>query len=198
MTGSGVPDVAGPSSNTIRSRRGRRDGRAARAISTGERHDRSTQWADWTFAAVIAVAVPVILYQGRDQWFFLDEWDFLADRSAGSFHDLMAPHAQHWTTFGVLVYRALWQLVGLRHYWPYQLCLVTLHLATAVLLRVVMRRARRQSVDRDSRGVVVRVLRRRTAGHRLRIPDRLHRAPWHSGWPTSCSPTTTDRSIAVT
>jgi hypothetical protein len=25
---------------------------------------------------VIAHAVPVILYQGRDQWFFLDEWGF--------------------------------------------------------------------------------------------------------------------------
>ena len=90
---------------------------------------------------MVAVAVPVILYQGRDQWFFLDEWDFLANRSAGSFHDLMAPHVQHWTTFGILVYRALWWLVGIRHYWPYQLCLVTLHLTAAVLLRAVMRRA---------------------------------------------------------
>ena len=53
----------------------------------------------------------------------------------------MAPHVQHWTTFGILVYRALWSLVGIRHYWPYQLCVVTLHLAAAVLLRVVMRRA---------------------------------------------------------
>jgi hypothetical protein len=53
----------------------------------------------------------------------------------------MAPHVQHWTTFGVLVFRALWSLVGLRHYWPYQLCLVGLHLAAAVLLRAVMRRA---------------------------------------------------------
>jgi hypothetical protein len=110
-------------------------------VETSERHDRSARWAAWTFAAVIAIAVPVILYQGRDQWFYLDEWDFLANRSAGSFHDLMAPHVQHWTTFGILVYRALWWLVGLRHYWPYQLCLVTLHLAAAVLLRVVMRRA---------------------------------------------------------
>ena len=90
---------------------------------------------------MVAIAVPVILYQGRDQWFYLDEWDFLANRSAGSFHDLMAPHVQHWTTFGILVYRALWWLVGINHYWPYQLCVVTLHLAAAVLLRTVMRRA---------------------------------------------------------
>jgi hypothetical protein len=108
---------------------------------TGEPRDPKARWAGRTFAAVIVLAVPVILYQGRNQWFFLDEWDFLAHRSAGSFHDLMAPHAQHWTTFGILVYRALWWLVGLRHYWPYLLCLLALHLTAAVLLRVVMRRA---------------------------------------------------------
>jgi len=111
------------------------------AVPAHDAGDRSARWAAWTFAAVIALAVPVILYQGRNQWFFLDEWDFLADRSAGSFHDLLMPHQQHWTTFGILVYRALWQIVGLRHYWPYQLCLVTLHLTAAVLLREVMRRA---------------------------------------------------------
>jgi hypothetical protein len=111
-------------------------------VSAGERHDDSARWAAWTFAAVVAIAVPVILYQARDQWFFLDEWDFLSKRTGGSFHDLMAPHAQHWVTFGVLVFRALWWLVGLRHYWPYQLCVITLHLAAAVMLRAVMRRAR--------------------------------------------------------
>jgi hypothetical protein len=109
--------------------------------STEAGEDRSARWAAWTFAAVAAVAVPVILYQGRNQWFFADEWDFLAYRSAGSFHDLMAPHVQHWTTFGILVYRALWWLVGINHYWPYQLCLVSLHVAVAAQVRAVMRRA---------------------------------------------------------
>jgi hypothetical protein len=110
----------------------------------GTRGDRSRRWAGGTFAAVIAIAVPVILYQGRDQWFYLDDWDFLSNRSVASFHDLMAPHVQHWTTVPILLYRALWWAVGLRHYWPYQLCLVLLHVASAVLLRLVMRRA---SVD---------------------------------------------------
>jgi hypothetical protein len=95
----------------------------------------------WVFAAVIAVAVPVLLYQGRDQWFLLDEWDFLANRTAGSPSDLFDPHYQHWTTVPILVYRALWWLVGLRHYWPYQLTLIVLHLGAAILLRAVMRRA---------------------------------------------------------
>jgi hypothetical protein len=53
----------------------------------------------------------------------------------------MAPHVQHWTTFGILVYRALWSLFGINHYWPYQLCLVSLHVAVAAQVRAVMRRA---------------------------------------------------------
>jgi hypothetical protein len=141
MRGRGVADVAEQNSTTIRDADGATEPPRG-AMSTDEKRDRSARWAGWTFAAVIAVAGPLILYQGRDQWFFLDEWDFLANRRAGSFHDLMAPHVQHWTTFGVLVYRALWSLIGLRHYWPYQLCLVTLHLAAAVLLWKVMLRAR--------------------------------------------------------
>jgi hypothetical protein len=83
----------------------------------------------------------VILYQGNDQWFFLDDWDFLSHRSATSFHDLVAPHGQHWTTLPILVYRALWWAVGIRHYWPYQLVLIVAHLGAAVLLRIIMRRA---------------------------------------------------------
>jgi hypothetical protein len=106
--------------------------------------DRNARRSAKAFAVVIAIAVPVIFYQGRDQWFFLDDWDFLANRRATSFHDLMAPHAQHWTTLPILLYRALWWMVGIRHYWPYQLSLVLLHVAAAVLLRVIMRRA---SVD---------------------------------------------------
>jgi hypothetical protein len=101
---------------------------------------RTRQYAAWLFVVVIVVALPLIMYQGRGQWFFLDEFDFLATRGVG-FRDLLRPHNEHWSTLPILVYRALWHLVGLRHYWPYQLCVVLEHLAAAVLLRAVMRRA---------------------------------------------------------
>lgn len=93
-----------------------------------------------TFAAVVLVAVPVIFHQGRDQWFFLDEWVFLVDRDLSP-DGLFRPHNEHWTTVPVLVYRFLFRAVGLRSYVPYQAVVVGLHLASAVLLRVVMRRA---------------------------------------------------------
>jgi hypothetical protein len=112
-----------------------------RLRDSNERADQSARLAAWVFAGVIAIAVPVILYQGRDQWFFLDDWDFLANRSVTDVSGLFEPHVQHWTTLPILVYRALWWLVGLRHYWPYQLCVVALHLGAAVLLWKIMRRA---------------------------------------------------------
>jgi hypothetical protein len=103
--------------------------------------DRSARLAFWVFIALVVAAVPLYLVLGRRQWFFLDDWDFLADRDAASLHDLLRPHNEHWSTLPILVYRALWRLVGLRHYWPYQIVLIALHLTAAVLLRVVMRRA---------------------------------------------------------
>jgi hypothetical protein len=99
-------------------------------------------WAAAAFAAVVVAAVPIYLWSGRHQWFFFDEWDFLAARRATDLHDLLRPHNEHWQTLPILVYRALWRLVGLRRYWPYQILTIGLHLTAASLLRTLMRRAR--------------------------------------------------------
>ena len=93
------------------------------------------------FTVVVVAAVPLYLRRGRDQWFYLDEWDYLAARNAGSLHDLLRPHNEHWQTLPILAYRALWNMVGLHSYRPYQLMTIGLHLTAACLLRVVMRRA---------------------------------------------------------
>src|SRR5437763_15713528 len=77
----------------------------------------------------------------RPMWFFQDEWDFLAQRTAFNVHDLFRPHNEHWVTLPVLLYRALWWVFGLRTYRPYQLVIILLHLGTALLIRTVMRRA---------------------------------------------------------
>jgi uncharacterized membrane protein len=104
--------------------------------------ERSTRAALWVFVAVVVGALPLLLVLGRDRWFLFDEWAFLADRDGASLDDLLRPHAStHWSTLPILWYRAMWNVVGLRTYLPYQLLLVVLHLTAAVLLRVVMRRA---------------------------------------------------------
>jgi hypothetical protein len=97
--------------------------------------------ASWTFAAVVAAALPLYLVLARGQWFFQDEWEFLANRDGGSFASLMRAHNEHWSTLPVLVYRLLWTIFGLRTYLPYQTLSIATHLAVAVLLRVLMRRA---------------------------------------------------------
>jgi hypothetical protein len=101
---------------------------------------RAVRWAAITFGVLVAVAVPVIFSQGSDQWFFLDEWTIVAGREL-AFDDLVRPHNEHLILVPVFVYRALYRLVGIDAYWPYQAVLVTAHVASATMLRVAMRRA---------------------------------------------------------
>ena len=94
------------------------------------------------FASYAVAAVFTILFVlGRHRWFFGDEWSFLAERDAGDLGDLFGSHAEHWSTIPVLMYRALWNVFGLRTYLPYQTVVVAMHVTTAFLLRMVMRRA---------------------------------------------------------
>jgi hypothetical protein len=91
------------------------------------------------FAAGIVVAIPLYLAHGH-QWFFLDDWDFLAHRSLTSVHDLVSPHNEHWSTLPIIAYRVLWSVVGL-HYPPYEIVTIALHLTAAFLLRKIMLRS---------------------------------------------------------
>jgi hypothetical protein len=99
------------------------------------------RWAAAAFFVAAVAAVPVILYSNREQWFFFDEWDFLSARRLDSAEALLDEHNAHWSTVPIIGYRILYRVVGLHHYWPYQMLTITAHLASAVLLRVVMRRA---------------------------------------------------------
>ena len=86
------------------------------------------------------VALVYYMYISRPMWFYLDEWDFLANRTAFNLHDLFAPHNEHWVTLPAFAYRGLWWVFGLRTYRPYQLVMVLMHLGLAFLLRTLMRR----------------------------------------------------------
>ncbi len=130
--------VAGPVAGTLAPIE---DGRDAHRSGLGDWNRISASIALWTFVIGIAVCFPVFLWIGRNRWFVGDEFDFLAARRAGSFHDLFLPFNQHWSTLPVLAFRALWAIVGLRSYLPYLGLVIALHLTVATLLRVVMRRA---------------------------------------------------------
>ena len=65
---------------------------------------------------LLAELVALVFYMAisRQMWFYLDEWDFLANRTAFNLGDLFRAHNEHWVTIPVLVYRALWWIFGLR------------------------------------------------------------------------------------
>lgn len=100
----------------------------------------SARAASAFFAVAVVASGIVFIREARPSWFGYDDWDFLAARTAGDLHGLLVPHGDHWSTAPILTYRALWNLFGLE-FTPYVVVAVALHLATAVLLRVVMRRA---------------------------------------------------------
>ena len=87
-----------------------------------------------------------LLREASSHWFYLDEWDYLANRGiqVGGRHGVFFPHNEHWTTIPILIWRAIFDVVGVRDYWLYALPLVVAHLAVAYLLWRLMIR---HSVD---------------------------------------------------
>lgn len=102
---------------------------------------RAARRASICTAIALIVAAPVALWAARDQWFYLDEFDFVAARSLREPSSLFEHHAGHWTTIPIILYRILFRLFGLRHYTPYLIPVVLAHLAVAAQLHVVMRRS---------------------------------------------------------
>jgi len=82
----------------------------------------------------------VLLYAGRDLWFFGDEWAFLLDRSLSDVGDWFRPHNEHWSTVPVLIYRLIFSKASLSSHTPYFVTLVALHVTLgAVIGRFLLR-----------------------------------------------------------
>jgi hypothetical protein len=98
----------------------------------------------WTAAhfATLAVALAVLVWVCRGQWFFGDEWDFILSR--GLHHPMWSiwrPHNEHWSTLPILWWRATFAAFGIRTYWPYLLGLFLTHLVVVHSAWRLMRRA---------------------------------------------------------
>jgi hypothetical protein len=82
-----------------------------------------------------------LMYVNRNQWFFGDEWDFLANRSTTIGDEgILRPHNEHWSTTPILIYGLLFRMVGLTTYTPYVAVLILAHLAVVHLMWRVMLR----------------------------------------------------------
>jgi hypothetical protein len=97
----------------------------------------------WLLGGVIAVAGLLLFFHyGTYYWFRGDEWIVIADPHRADPAHLLEPHGgSHLIAVPKLIYLALWQLVGVRTYWPYQLLVVLTHMVTAALLYAVMCRS---------------------------------------------------------
>lgn len=102
--------------------------------------DTRTRWATPLFAVLAFAAVVLILYTGRNLTFYFDEWNFILDRRGFTVENLIAGHNGHLSLFPVLFYKALLQVIGLDHYWIYQLALALVHATAAWLLFTLARR----------------------------------------------------------
>src|SRR5438552_1915040 len=81
----------------------------------------------------------ILLWLGRGTTFFYDEWNFVERRRTGVIRPLLEGHNGHLSAGPVIVYRVLFATAGLRHYAPYRLTLIGLHLLCAVLVFVLVR-----------------------------------------------------------
>lgn len=90
---------------------------------------------------ILVVAFAGLMRANRYQWFFGDEWDFLAQRGLRhADYGLFVPHNEHWTTVPILIYRGLYSMFGLHSYMPYVAAVVLTHLLVVHLLWRLMRR----------------------------------------------------------
>ena len=91
----------------------------------------------------LVLAALILAWNARNQWFYLDEWNFLVDRSirpTGDDLNIFAGHNGHWSTFTVLGHRVLFKLFGVRTYAPYLVVLFAFHLALCHFLwRLLLR-----------------------------------------------------------
>jgi hypothetical protein len=98
--------------------------------------------------AATAVAIVVLLLEGRNQWFFHDDWgQWYAptarqgpriDDATGFFFDA---HNGHWMTLNRVVFEVVFRAVGLRSYLAYLVPVMVVHLGAAWLLRALCRNA---------------------------------------------------------
>jgi hypothetical protein len=82
----------------------------------------------------------LLMLVSRHLSFYADEWSFILKRRGWSPYVFLAPNNGHLSVVPVAVYKVLFEVVGLRHSWPYRLVLVLLHLVCVGLIYVLASR----------------------------------------------------------
>ena len=114
-------------------------GEAAPSQAVDHEPRREERWSARVFGVAVVVALPLLLWFGRDHWFFLDDW-WVLTRDGLTSPGYLDDHNGQWMTVLRFDYRLNLELWGLRSYLPYQVPVVLAHLVAAVLVRLVIRR----------------------------------------------------------
>ena len=154
-----------------------RVGRGRRRSDTGR--------VGWAPFPLVAGALVVLVWFGRDMTFYHDEFAFLLLRDL-SVDGVFSPHNEHLSATLVVLYRVLLGTVGMASYWPYLAVTFALHVVVASIVYVVVRREAGPDLGarRDGRRPVAR---RRAATTSCGRSSRARSVPSRRGWPPSCS-----------
>jgi hypothetical protein len=107
-------------------------------LTASARAEPRLAWA--VLAAMLTTAGGWMLYLTRGTTFHYDEWNIVLNRRGHSLDTFFQPHNEHITALPVLIFKGLFETVGLATYWPYQLLPIALHLVCALLTYLLARR----------------------------------------------------------
>ena len=82
----------------------------------------------------------VLIYAGRGNIFYADEWHFVLDRNGWSDTSLLGPNNEHLSLVPALLYKALLPIAGLDNYWLFRLVGIATQLLCVSLLFTYARR----------------------------------------------------------
>ena len=92
------------------------------------------------FAVVLCVSAIVLAKAGRDTTFYYDEWNFVLERVGWRPHDLLRPHNEHLSLVPVVIFKILFETVGLGAYDVFRGVLIALVLILGTLVFIWSRR----------------------------------------------------------
>ena len=82
----------------------------------------------------------LLMWAGRGTTFFYDDWPIILERGNWNPYTLLRPHNEHLQFFPLVLYKILFETVGLHEHWVYRAALVALNLLTGLLLFLYARK----------------------------------------------------------
>ncbi|MFI5283091.1 MAG: hypothetical protein ACHQ0J_08175 [Candidatus Dormibacterales bacterium] len=102
--------------------------------------DVRASWLLWVLVACAFAVLAGVLVLTNYEYFYYDEWDFVVGDRSWSLSVFLMPHNEHWSTLPILIWKLLFVVVGLRSHVPYEAALLVAHVASVLILFMLIRR----------------------------------------------------------